>query len=108
MAWTYLFLASFFEVIWVIALKQSHGFTRLWPSMITAVFGSLSLFLLSQAIKTLPLGISYAIWTGFGVVGTVIIGFILFDESPSAIQILALALILAGIILLRVFSGTVS
>ncbi len=97
MAWVYLFIAGVFEVVWVIAMKYTQGFTKLLPSaaMIGAMlvsFGALTL-----AVKTLPLGTSYAVWTGIGAVGAMIAGILLFGESASLPRIASAALILAGI-----------
>ena len=101
MAWTLLFLAGLFEIAWAIALKYSEGFTRLWPSVIFGVTAWLSFALLSQALKTIPIGTSYAVWTGIGAVGVAIAGIIWFGESASALRIACIALIVAGILGLR-------
>lgn len=101
MAWTLLFLAGLFEIAWAIALKYSEGFTRLWPSVIFGVTAWLSIALLSQALKTIPIGTSYAVWTGIGAVGVAIAGIIWFGESASALRIACIALIVAGILGLR-------
>ena len=101
MAWLFLFLAGLTEIGWAIALKYSHGFTRIIPSVITIVVMISSFFLLAQSLKTIPIGTSYAIWTGIGIVGTVILGIILFDEPISFIRLLFLSLILIGIVGLK-------
>ena len=101
MAWLFLFLAGLTEVGWAIALKYSHGFTRIIPSVITIVVMISSFFLLAQSLKTIPIGTAYAIWTGIGIVGTVILGIILFDEPISFIRLLFLSLILIGIVGLK-------
>lgn len=98
MAWLFLFLAGLTEIGWAIALKYSHGFTRIIPSVITIVVMISSFFLLAQSLKTIPIGTAYAIWTGIGIVGTVILGIILFDEPISFIRLLFLSLILIGIV----------
>lgn len=101
MAWLFLFLAGLTEIGWAIALKYSHGFTRIIPSVITIVVMISSFFLLAQSLKTIPIGTAYAIWTGIGIVGMVILGIILFDEPISFIRLLFLSLILIGIVGLK-------
>lgn len=105
MAWVYLIIAGVFEVIWAMGLKYSHGFTKLVPSLIT--FGGLvfSFYLLSLATKTLPIGTAYAIWTGIGALGAVILGIILFNEPVSILQIIFLSLIVVGILGLKFTSA---
>ena len=98
MAWLYLFLAGLTEVAWAIGLKQTDGWTRLWPSVITASLIVVSLFLLSLALRSLPIGTGYAVWTGIGAVGTAIAGIIFFGEPRTAIRLGCIALILIGII----------
>jgi len=105
MAWFYLFLAGIFEVVWAIALKYSHGFTKLWPAVVTTVGMAISIYFLAQALKTLPIGVAYAVWTGIGAIGTVIFGMILFDESKDLIKIVFILFIVAGIVGLKIFSG---
>lgn len=101
MAWTHLFIAGVFEVVWTVGLKYSHGFTRLYPSVVTTLGMIFSFYYLSLATKHLPLGTAYAIWTGIGVIGTVIMGIILFQESRNIIRLLFLCLIVIGIIGLK-------
>lgn len=101
MAWVYLFIAGIFEVIWVIFLKYSEGFSRLIPSVITIVTMSCSFLLLSQAMKNLPMGTAYAVWTSIGTVGATILGIILFNESLNVIRILCLIFVIIGIIGLK-------
>ena len=101
MAWIYLFVAGLFEIVWAVALKYSEGFTRLWPAVIVVVAMAASIFLLSLALKVLPLGIAYPIWTGIGAAGTVILGILLFDESRDILKILFILMIIAGIVGLR-------
>ena len=84
MAWVYLFVAGLFEVGWAVGLKYTEGFTRLWPSVWTALALVLSMVLLAAAMRSLPLGTAYAIWTGIGAVGTAVLGIILFGEPRSA------------------------
>ena len=105
MHWFLLVLAGLFEVGWAIGLKSSHGFTRLWPSVATLVLMSLSFFLLASALKHLPIGTAYAVWTGIGAVGTALLGIILFGESASPARLACIGLILAGIAGLKLLSG---
>ena len=104
MHWFLLVLAGLFEVGWAIGLKSSHGFTRLWPSVATLVLMSLSFFLLETALKHLPIGTAYAVWTGIGAVGTALLGIILFGESASPARLACIGLILAGIAGLKLLS----
>ncbi len=105
MNWFILFIAGLFETAWAIGMKYSNGFTKLYPSIFTIITMSLSVYLLSVSLKTLPVGTAYAVWTGIGAVGTAILGIILFGESKEVIRIFFIFLIVAGIIGLRVFSG---
>ena len=105
MGWTYLCIAGVFEVFWVVGLKYTAGFTRLWPSVVTLVIMGVSIYFLSQAVKTLPVGTAYAVWTGIGAVGAVIFGMILFAESRDALRLACIGLIIAGIIGLRLVSN---
>lgn len=97
MAWTYLFLAGLFEIGWAIGLKYTEGFSRPVPSILTALSMVISVVLLGIAMRSLPLGTSYAIWTGIGTVGTVILGIFLFAEPATAVRLGCIALIVAGI-----------
>ncbi|SHJ65292.1 quaternary ammonium compound efflux SMR transporter SugE [Parasporobacterium paucivorans] len=101
MAWIYLLIAGIFEVVWAIALKYSHGFTELFPSLITLGGMAISFYLLSLATKTLPIGTSYAIWTGIGALGTVIFGILLLNEPVNVLRMVFLCLILVGILGLK-------
>jgi quaternary ammonium compound-resistance protein SugE len=101
MAWITLFVAGLFEVGWAIGLKYTEGFTKLWPTVLTVLSMILSLWLLGLALKTLPVGTAYAIWTGVGTVGTAILGMILFGESTAALRLACIALIVAGILGLK-------
>ena len=101
MAWGMLVLAGLFEVAWAIGLKYTEGYTRLWPTVGTVAAMIISLALLGAAMKTLPVGTSYAVWVGVGAVGTAILGIVLFGESASAGRLVSLGLILAGIIGLK-------
>ena len=102
MAWIVLFVAGLFEVGWAVALKYTQGFTRLWPTVGFAVSMALSVALLGVALKTLPMGTAYAVWTGVGAVGTVILGIVLFGESADAPRLVCIGLIVAGIVGLRI------
>ncbi len=104
MAWVYLIIAGIFEVVWAIGLKYSNGFTKLVPSLITIGGMLISFYLLSLAIKTIPLGTAYAVWTGIGVLGTVVLGIILFGEPAGVLRIVFIVLILTGILGLKLTS----
>ncbi len=105
MAWVILFVAGLFEIAWAVGLKYSEGFTRLWPSVFTAITLALSMFLLGWAVRTLPLGTAYTVWTGIGAIGTVVLGIWLFHEPLTAVRLGCIALILVGIIGLKATSG---
>lgn len=105
MAWLYLLLAGLLEVGWAVGLKYTDGFRRLWPSVGTAAAMVASLAFLSQALKTLPLGTAYTVWTGIGAVGTVLLGILLFGESRDLLRLLCVALIVAGVVGLRLVGG---
>ncbi|HJV53852.1 MAG TPA: quaternary ammonium compound efflux SMR transporter SugE [Noviherbaspirillum sp.] len=104
MHWFILILAGLFEVAWAIGLKYSEGFTRLWPSIGTAIAMIASVGLLGIAMKSLPVGTAYAVWVGVGAVGTVILGIVLFGESAAAARLVSVALIVAGIVGLKLAS----
>ncbi|MFJ3293435.1 quaternary ammonium compound efflux SMR transporter SugE [Enterobacter asburiae] len=101
MSWSILFIAGLLEVVWAIGLKYTHGFTRLTPSVITVTAMIVSIVLLSWAMRSLPVGTAYAVWTGIGAVGAAITGILLLGESASLARIASLALIVAGIIGLK-------
>lgn len=101
MAWITLFVAGLCEVGWAVGLKYTDGFSRLWPSVWTVAAMALSLFLLGLALKSLPLGTAYAIWTGVGAVGTVVLGIVLLGESAEWPRLACIALIVAGIVGLK-------
>jgi quaternary ammonium compound-resistance protein SugE len=101
MAWIILVIAGLTEIGWAIGLKYTEGFTRLWPSVFTGLSMVLSIVLLGIALKTLPLGTAYAIWTGIGTVGTAILGIYLFGESAAVLRLVCIALIVAGIVGLK-------
>lgn len=101
MAWIVLFVAGLFEVGWAVGLKYTEGFSRLWPSVGTVASMIVSLGLLGLALRTLPLGTAYAIWTGVGTVGTALLGIMLFHEAADPIRLVCMGLILAGIVGLK-------
>lgn len=105
MSWVYLFLAGVLEIVWAIGLKYTAGFTRLWPSVITIAVAWLSFYLLALAVKTIPLGTAYAVWTGIGAAGVAILGMILFGEPVTIARFFFLALIVAGIVGLKLSGG---
>jgi quaternary ammonium compound-resistance protein SugE len=104
MSWIYLFIAGLFEIGWAVGLKYTEGFTKLWPSIITIATMILSFYFLSTAVKTIPIGTAYAIWTGIGAVGTAILGIILFGESKEFMRMFFILLIIVGIVGLKFFS----
>jgi quaternary ammonium compound-resistance protein SugE len=108
MAWWYIVIAGIGEIGWAIGLKYSEGFTRLWPSVGTAIAFIFSMFFLSLAMRTLPVGSAYAVWTGIGVVGTAILGMILFNEPRDLVRILCIGLIVAGIVGLKFLTPSAS
>ncbi len=101
MAWVILFLAGLLEVGWAVGLKYTDGFTRLWPTAGTAVSLVASMALLGIALQALPLSTAYAVWTGIGTIGTAILGIVLFDEPATPVRLLCIALIVAGILGLK-------
>lgn len=105
MAWFYLLLAGLMEVGWAIGLKYTDGFTRFWPSLLTSVAIIASMIFLALALRTLPMGTAYAIWTGIGTIGTVAFGILLFNEPSDVLRLVCIGLILAGIIGLKFVSG---
>jgi len=104
MEWVYLLVAGAFEIVFSISLKLSAGFTRLGASLVTLVAVGLSLFFLSKALKSLPLGTAYAVWTGIGAVGTAVLGIILFQDSTEPLRLFFIMVIVAGLIGLRLAS----
>ena len=104
MSWILLFIAGLFEVCWAIGLKYTHGFSRLVPTMLTIASMAVSLGLLGLALKGLPLGTAYAIWTGIGTIGTAILGIVLFGEPATALRLACIGLIVAGIVGLKLVS----
>lgn len=105
MAWIYLFFAGLFEMGWAIGLKYTEGFSKLVPSALTLAAMGISFWLLATALKTLPVGSAYAVWTGIGAVGTAALGIILFKEPATAARLGSIALIVAGIAGLRLTAG---
>lgn len=105
MAWVVLFIAGLFEIGWAVGLKYSAGFTRLLPSLLTVASMAVSLGLLGIALRTLPLGTAYAIWTGIGTLGVAALGILIFGEPATAARLLCIGMIVAGIVGLRLVSG---
>ena len=101
MAWLCLAAAGLLEIVWAIGLKYTEGFTRLWPSVVTALAMIASFYFLAQALKILPVGTAYAVWTGIGAVGTALLGIVLFAESAAVGRVASIALIVIGIIGLK-------
>ena len=101
MAWLYLVIAGLFEIVWAIGLKYTEGFTRLWPSVWTLAGMVASIGFLAQALKTIPLGTGYAVWTGIGAVGTAVLGIVLFGESKDPLRLTFILVIVGGIVGLR-------
>ncbi|HEX4928977.1 MAG TPA: quaternary ammonium compound efflux SMR transporter SugE [Burkholderiales bacterium] len=104
MAWIWLTLAGLLEIAWAIGLKYSEGVTRLWPSVVTGVAMLGSVYFLALAVRSLPIGTAYAVWTGIGAVGVAILGILLFSESRDVVRLGSIALIVAGIAGLKLSS----
>ena len=105
MAWMFLLVAGGLEVVWAYFMKESHGFSRLWPSVITIVAMIASFGLLSAAMRTLPLGTAYTIWTGIGAVGAFVVGIVFLGEQVSAMRIAAAVLIVSGLVMMKLASN---
>lgn len=105
MHWFYLLVAGLFEISWAVGLKFSHGFTQIVPSILTVIGMIASFYFLALALKNLPLGTAYAIWTGIGTIGTVIFGIILFKEPVTALRLFCVALIVCGITGLKLLTN---
>lgn len=105
MAWVYLVFAGALEIVWAVALKQSHGFTRPWPSAVFFVGLLASMLLLAMSVRTLPIGTAYAVWTGIGAAGTAIVGMIALGEGKDPVRIACVFLIVAGIAGLKLRSS---
>src|SRR6478735_6086231 len=104
MAWIYLFIAGLLEIGWAIGLKYTEGFTRFWPSVATGSCMVASFILLALALRTIPVGTGYAVWTGIGAIGTAILGIILFAEPATSARLACIGLIVAGILGLKLVS----
>lgn len=104
MAWIYLFIAGLLEVVWAFSMKQSEGFSRLGPSVVTLVAMLGSFWLLAAAMRTIPLGSAYTIWTGIGAVGAFLVGITLLNEPVNAMRIAAATLIVLGLVLMKLSS----
>jgi quaternary ammonium compound-resistance protein SugE len=100
-AWVALALAGLLEVGWAIGLKYTEGFSRLWPSVVTVALMAASFSLLAEAMRSIPIGTAYAVWTGIGAVGTALLGILLFGDSASLARIIGIALIAGGIVTLK-------
>lgn len=105
MTWIILILAGLFEIVWAVGLKYTHGFTRLTPSLITVGGMIISFWLLAIAMKSLPLGTAYAVWVGIGTIGAFVAGIILLGETLSALRVISVLLIAAGLAGLKLASG---
>jgi quaternary ammonium compound-resistance protein SugE len=105
MGWVYLGLAGLFEIGWALGLKQSHGFTRPWWSAFTIASIIISLGLLGLALRSLPIGTAYAIWTGIGIIGTALSGIFMFGEPVTAARIACIGLVISGIVGLKLLSA---
>lgn len=105
MSWTYLFVAALFEIGWAVGLEYTAGFTRPVPSVLTAGAMVLSVGLLAQAVRTLPIGTAYAVWTGIGAAGTAIAGIVLFGEPKNVGRFLFIGLIITGVVGLKLSAG---
>lgn len=105
MNWTLLVIAGLFEIGWAIGLKYTDGFSRLWPTVGTIAAMIVSVYLLSLAMKSIPVGTAYAVWTGIGAVGTAVLGMVLFNEPKTVARIVCILLIVCGIVGLKICSG---
>ena len=100
-AWLLLMVAGLLEVSWLVAMKYSEGFTKLWPTVFIFVIGTLSFYLVSLCVKVIPVGTTYVVWTGIGAVGGAIVGMVLFNESRDVLRLVSIALVVAGIVGLK-------
>jgi quaternary ammonium compound-resistance protein SugE len=105
MAWFSLLVAGIFEVVWAIGLKYTEGFTKLWPSLWTVLGMIASLLFLAHALRSIPLGTAYAVWTGIGAVGTALFGIVLFGESRDPLRLACILVIVAGIVGVKLTSS---
>jgi quaternary ammonium compound-resistance protein SugE len=103
-AWIWLTLAGLFEIVWAIGLKYTNGFSRLWPSVVTIGAMVVSVYFLGLAVRTIPIGTGYAVWTGIGAVGVAILGIVLFNEPRDLVRLASILLIVAGIVGLKLVS----
>ena len=101
MAWTILVIAGVFEIVWAFSMKQSEGFTRLWPTVVTLFAMLVSFGLLSWSMRMLPLGTAYTIWTGIGAVGAFVVGIVILGESASPARLAAAGMIVGGLLLMK-------
>ena len=101
MAWIMLFVAGLFEIVWAYSMKQSAGFTRLWPTVVTLAGMAVSFALLSAAMRTIPLGTAYTIWTGIGAVGAFLVGITVLGEGINTLRVVAALLIVSGLVLMK-------
>jgi quaternary ammonium compound-resistance protein SugE len=104
-AWVLLVAAGVLEIVWAVALKQTGGFTRFWPSAIGIVSAVTSFLMLAAALKTLPVGTAYAVWVGIGAVGVAVVGIVALHESASAVRLACLGLVVVGIVGLKLIEG---
>lgn len=104
MSWFILFIAGLFEVVWAVGIKYTEGWTRMWPAVITVLAMAVSFYLLSLALKNIPMGTAYAVWTGIGTIGTVLYGIIFFKEPADLIRIVCILLIISGIAGLKILA----
>lgn len=104
MAWIYLGVAGLLEIVFAYGLKTAAGFTRLWPSVMTVVAAAASLYLLSRALRTIPIGTGYAVWTGIGAAGTAVVGMLVLGESRAPARLASILLIVIGVIGLQIFA----
>ncbi|MET0261565.1 MAG: quaternary ammonium compound efflux SMR transporter SugE [Rariglobus sp.] len=107
-SWIILLVAALFEIGWAIGLKYTQGFTRLWPSLATIATMGVSFYLLAQATRVLPIGTAYAVWTGIGAVGTVLFGMLILKEPATVARLTCIALIVSGVVGLKVFTPVAS
>ncbi len=105
MAWVYILIAGLLEIVWAYFMKQSEGFTRLWPSVATLAFMVASFTLLSMGMKSLPMGTAYVVWTGIGAVGAFVVGVVLLNESLTVMRVVAALLVVTGLVIFRLASG---
>ena len=104
MAWLILVVAGLFEIVWAFSMKQSEGFTRLWPSVVTLAAMLVSFGLLAWSMRSLPLGTAYAVWTGIGAVGAFVVGIVFLGETANASRLMAASLIVSGLLLMKLSS----